>query len=227
LLVPYDFNYPVVGVLLFVQGSGMGMFAAPNAAAVMNSVPAHDRGASSGMLATLQNTGQQLSMVFFFTIVIGGLATGLASSLTSALGGLGVGAPDGPILASLAQANPTDSLFAAFLGYNPVGTLLTFASSVPGWDPNQITPAITAQLTSTSFFPQAIAPAFMDGLRGAFLFAGIITLAAAGISFLRGGRYVHEDQGIPMPSTGGTAAAVAGVAPVDPPSSESTGGSGG
>jgi MFS family permease len=220
LLVPYNFTYPVVGGLLFVQGGGMGMFAAPNAAAVMNSVPARHRGASSGMLATLQNTGQQLSLVFFFTIVIGGLASGLAGSVSSALAGLGVGAPDGPILASLAQANPTDSLFAAFLGYNPVGTLLTFAASVPGWDPSQITPAIAAQLTSKGFFPNAIAPAFIDGLRGAFLFAGVITLVGAGISYLRGARYFHEDQGEAPRSADAPANAPASGRTVDPPAEE-------
>ena len=194
LLVPYNFAYPEVGLLLFAQGGGMGMFAAPNAAAVMNSVPAHDRGVSSGMLSTLQNTGQQLSLVLFFTIVIGGLATGLSGSVASALGSLGVGAPDGPILANLAQANPTDSLFAAFLGYNPIGTLLAYAATVPGWDPSQITPAVAGQLMSTGFFPNAIAPAFIEGLRGAFLFAGVVTLVGAGISYLRGARYLHEDQ---------------------------------
>ena len=206
LLVPYNFAYVEVGGLLFVQGCGMGMFAAPNAAAVMNSVPARNRGVSAGMLATLQNTGQQLSLVFFFTIVIGGLATGLAGSVSSALAGLGVGAPDGPILANLAQANPTESLFAAFLGYNPIGTLLDFASRLPGWDPTQISPAIAARLTSTQFFPGAIAPAFIDGLRGAFLFAGAITLAGAAISFLRGARFVHVEPGpapsVPLPRPG-------------------------
>ena len=214
LLVPYNFSYPVVGLLLFVQGCGMGMFAAPNAAAVMNSVPPNHRGVSSGMLATLQHTGQQLSLVFFFTIVIGGLSTGLATSVGSSLAGLGVGAPDGPILAGLAQAYPTDSLFAAFLGYNPLGTLLAFAAQVPGWSPGQITPAVYAQLTSKEFFPRAIAPAFLSGLRGAFLFAGAITIAGAVISFLRGPRYVHTESIVagPAPSQGHPAASDHGSA---------------
>ncbi len=201
LLVPYNFDYAVVGALLFVQGCGMGMFAAPNAAAVMNSVPARDRGASAGMLATLQNTGQQLSLVFFFTIVIGGLASGLAGSVSGALAGLGVGPPDQTILANLAQANPTESLFAAFLGYNPLSTLLQFAAGVPGWDPKAIQPAVGA-LTSNSFFPRAIGPAFIDGLRGAFLFAGVITLVGALISAIRGRPYLHAEQTLSETSTG-------------------------
>ncbi len=191
LTVPYNFWYPEVGLLLFFQGAGMGMFAAPNASAVMNSVRPEERGAASGMLATLQNAGQQLSLVFFFTIVVGGLSTGLAGSIEGALGGLGIGAPDAPILGQLAQSQPADSLFAAFLGYNPMETLLQFASGVPGWSSQQIAGA-TGQLTSLGFFPRAIAPAFLDGMRGAFLFAGSIILVAALISFLRGERYVHE-----------------------------------
>src|SRR5208283_5998055 len=77
LLIPVNFVYWQVGLLLYVQGCGMGMFAAPNAAAVMSSVPAEDRGAASGMLATLQNAGQQLSLALFFTVVILGLSAGL------------------------------------------------------------------------------------------------------------------------------------------------------
>ncbi|EQD41590.1 major facilitator transporter, partial [mine drainage metagenome] len=107
LLVPVNFVYWQVGLLLYVQGCGMGMFAAPNAAAVMNSVPAEDRGAASGMLATLQNTGQQLSLALFFTVVILGLSAGLGSSVTGALSAANVRPPDLQILAGLMSSNPT------------------------------------------------------------------------------------------------------------------------
>ena len=209
LLVPYNFDYPTVGALLFVQGCGMGMFAAPNAAAVMNSVPARDRGVSAGMLATLQNSGQQLSLVFFFTIVIGGLASGLAGSVSGALAGLNIGPPDQTILANLAQSNPTESLFAAFLGYNPLTTLLAFAAQVPGWNAQAIQGAVPT-LTSNAFFPTAIGPAFIDGLRGAFLFAGVITLFGAVISAFRGERFLHHEQSTAPRAT---------PSPNDPPSS--------
>ncbi len=191
LLLPYDFAYWEMGGLLFLMGCGMGMFASPNAAAVMNSVPPAERGAASGMLATLQNTGQQLSLVFFFTIVITGLSTGLSHSVGSALAGLGVGAPDLGILTSLASSQPTTSLFGAFLGQNPVGLLLTVAGTVPGWVP--LGPAVTTALTSRSFFPQAIAPAFLSGIRDSFLFAGSLTALAGVVSFFRGERYVYGE----------------------------------
>ncbi|MGI0053222.1 MAG: MFS transporter, partial [Thermoplasmata archaeon] len=110
-LLPIDFPYWQMGVLLFVQGCGMGMFAAPNAAAVMNSVPPENRGAASGMLATLQNTGQQVSMAIFFTIVIVSLSGGLAGSASHALQGVGVGPPDQGILSGAIAANPTGALF--------------------------------------------------------------------------------------------------------------------
>lgn len=40
----------------------------------MYSVPPENGGAASGMLATLQNTGQQMSLAIFFTIAILGLS---------------------------------------------------------------------------------------------------------------------------------------------------------
>ena len=57
LLIPVDFSYPEFAALIFLAGAGMGLFSAPNAAAIMNSVPAKQRGAASGMLATFQNSG--------------------------------------------------------------------------------------------------------------------------------------------------------------------------
>ncbi|MGI0068589.1 MAG: MFS transporter, partial [Thermoplasmata archaeon] len=120
-LLPVNFVYWEMGVLLFLSGCGMGMFAAPNAAAVMSSVPAENRGAASGMLATLQNTGQQMSLAIFFTIVIVGLAAGLGQASASALAGVpGITPGDATILSNLIGADPTGSLFGAFLGQNPI-----------------------------------------------------------------------------------------------------------
>jgi hypothetical protein len=92
---------------------------------------------------------------------------------------------------------PVGSLFAAFLGYNPMRTLLgpALLASLP--------PAKAAFLTGTTFFPRLIAEPFMRGLRIAFTSSLVMCLVAAAASWLRGGRYVHE---------GGTATA-AGAAP--------------
>lgn len=190
-LLPTNFAYWQMGLLLFVQGCGMGMFAAPNAAAVMNSVPPENRGVASGMLATLQNTGQQVSLAIFFTIVILGLSTGLGGSVNQALGAAHVGSPDTGILGSIVASNPTGALFGAFLGENPMGLLLQGAALVPGWTP--LSTSVTQTLLAPHFFASAIAPAFSHALAEAFVFAGVVTAIGAVVSALRGGRYVYGE----------------------------------
>src|SRR5579875_2148777 len=60
--LPYNFKYPEFAAILFVMGLGNGLFAAPNTAAIMNSVPRQHRGAASGMRTTFQNTAQTASL---------------------------------------------------------------------------------------------------------------------------------------------------------------------
>ena len=72
-LLPIDFPYPLFAAILFLNGISMGMFASPNRAAVMNSLPAGDRGAGGGMNQTFQNSAQVLSIGIFFTLMIFGL----------------------------------------------------------------------------------------------------------------------------------------------------------
>ncbi len=189
-LLPLNFQYWQMGSLLYVQGIGMGMFAAPNAAAVMNAVPPENRGAASGMLATLQNTGQQVSLAIFFTIVILGLSAGLGNSAHAALSSAGVGSPDLEILSGYISANPTGALFGAFLGANPMGTLLFAASQAAGWTP--LSSGTTAALLAPHFFANAISPAFHSALGEAFLFAGGLTAVGAVISASRGERYIYD-----------------------------------
>jgi len=198
-LLPLNFAYWEMGGLLYVQGCGMGMFAAPNQAAVMNSVPAENRGAASGMIATLQNTGQQLSMALFFTIVILGLSAGLGGSVTHALATAQVGPPDSTILSSLVASNPTGALFGAFLGENPMTTLLQAASLVPGWQP--LPSSAVTNLTAPHFFASAIGPAFHSALSEAFLFAAAVTGLGAVVSAARGRRYIYgQSAGSPASS---------------------------
>jgi len=189
LFLPYNFVYWEMGVLLFVQGCGMGMFAAPNTAAIMNAVPAEHRGAASGMRATLQNAGMQLSMAVFFTIVIVGLANGLPGSVSSALSNAGVPAPAGAALSSLVASNPTGALFGAFLGQNPMALYISY---LPSGLAQQIPAPVVASLTSKQFFPNAVAPAFLRGIDLAFVISAVLTGIAAVVSLMRGGRYVHE-----------------------------------
>jgi len=189
LFLPYNFEYWQMGLLLFVQGCGMGMFAAPNTAAVMNAVPAEHRGAASGMRATLQNAGMQLSMAVFFTIVLVGLANGLSGSVSGALNSAGVTGPATGALSNLVASNPSGALFGAFLGQNPMSLYISY---LPASLQSQIPAGVQATLESKQFFPNAVAPAFLKGMDLAFAISAVLTAVAAVVSLMRGGRYVHE-----------------------------------
>ena len=83
--IPADFNYPLFAALLALNGIGMGLMAAPNSAAIMNAVPAAERGAASGIRATGMNAGMVLSMGGFFTLMAVGLASRLPDSMYNGL----------------------------------------------------------------------------------------------------------------------------------------------
>jgi len=175
--LPYDFNYLEFGLMIFLIGIGNGMFASPNTASIMNSVPPQHRGVASGMRSTLQNAGQTMSIAIFFTIVIVSLTSSLPSALQNAF--IQAGAPQ---LAPLAQHIPvTGALFAAFLGYDPVKTML--ASLPPGVT---VPPSVVAVMEQRTWFPTAIAPAFMYALRNAFYISAVLVFIAAIASVLRG-----------------------------------------
>jgi MFS family permease len=182
--LPANFSFPVFGFLIFLNGLGSGMFAAPNTTAVMNSVPANQRGAASGMRATFMNSGMVLSIGIFFSLMIAGLASTLPHTLGGSLVAQGVPAADASRIAHLP---PVGSLFAAFLGYNPIRTLLGphVLRSLPS--------SHVAYLTGKTYFPQLISKPFMHGLRIVFSAATIMSVIAAAASWMRGGRYVHTD----------------------------------
>jgi MFS family permease len=184
MVLPIDFPYLVFAALLLANGIGSGLFAAPNTAGIMNSVPARQRGAASGMRATFQNAGFVLSIGLFFSLMIAGLAARLPTTLYSGLTANGVPPATAERIANLP---PVGSLFAAFLGYNPIRTLLGLAALA------RLSPAQAANLTGTSFFPRLIAEPFRHGLAIVFLAALVMSVVAAGASWLRGGRYVHEE----------------------------------
>jgi len=212
LLVPTDFHYVVFAVLIFLAGAGMGLFSAPNAAAIMNSVPARQRGAASGMLATFQNSGFVLSIGIFFSLMIAGLASTLPRTLTSGLAAHGV---PHALAAKVGAAPPVSSLFAAFLGYNPVHELLAPTGVLAHLPAAQV-----SVLTGRQFFPGLISGPFHHGLVIVFSTAMTILVIAAGASALRGGRYVNPEQsgsagagGAPAPTAAAGAVAVSGAQP--------------
>ena len=85
MLLPVDFSYWAFAALLVLNGIGSGLFSAPNTTAIMNSVPAYQRGAASGMRGTFFNAGSSLSIGIFFSLMIAGLAASLPSTLFSGL----------------------------------------------------------------------------------------------------------------------------------------------
>ena len=186
---PYNFAYLSFAAVIFLMGIGMGMFASPNTASVMNSVPAEHRGSASGMRSTLQNTGSVVGLSILFTLVLLGLSRDLPSSLAVAVSQ--AGAPQ--LSSSLTQIPPTTAVFAAFLGYNPMGTVL---NQLPSSLTNSLSPQTVAVLTGKVWFPTAIANAFMSSLGFALYFNAALAVVAAAASVLRGKRYVYgtEDE---------------------------------
>lgn len=184
MLLPVNFSYWIFALILLVNGLAFGMFSSPNTAGIMNSVPARFRGAASGMRATFMNVGLPLSIGVFFTLMIVGLTSQVPSSMYHGLTANGV--PAG-VAANLSHLPAISYLFAAFLGYNPLQTLL--GPSVLG----HLSHVNAARLTSKEFFPQLIGPPFKHGLVVVLSFAIIACLVAAAASWLRGGKYVHQE----------------------------------
>jgi MFS family permease len=186
MLLPANFPFPVFALLIFVNGVSMGLFASPNTAAIMNSVPARDRGVASGMRVTFMNVGMPLSIGLFFTLMILGLNATVPSAMFNGLVSNGVPAT---VAHRLAGLPPISYLFASFLGYNPLQTLLgPIMGHLPAAD--------AARLTGRSFFPSLISGPFQHGLVLVLTFSIVASLVAAAASALRGGRYVHEEENL-------------------------------
>ena len=191
-MLPSNFNYWELGILIFLMGSGNGMFSSPNSSSIMNSVPPEDRGVASGMMFTLSNSATTLSMAVFFTIVIVGIQGALPGAIHESFASLGFSqlTPTMQHLEDyLVSMPPTNALFSAFLGYNPMGSILSVMdSSIVSTIPKQI----VTTLTSSYWFPQTLQLAFMPALRITFRIGAVLTGIAAVLSAMRGQRYVHE-----------------------------------
>jgi MFS family permease len=183
-VLPVDFSYTPFAILLLFNGIGMGMFIAPNQTGIMNSLPPDQRGVGAGMAGTFNMSAQVLSIGIFFTLMILGLASTLPGALFHGLVTHGVGARTA---AKVSHLPPVGSLFAAFLGYNPMQTLLGPAL-------HQLPAGQAALLTGHSFFPRLISGPFGTGLRRAFDFAAVACLLGAVGSLLRGGKYHHQEE---------------------------------
>jgi MFS family permease len=182
---PANFSYLPFATVMFVSGIGGGLFASPNTASIMNSVPARHRGAASGMRVTFAQTGLPLSMGLFFTLLVFGLNNKVPSAMFHGLLAHGV-----PVAAAtqLSHLPPLGYIFAAFLGYNPLKSLLGPAVL------NHLPAGQAAAITGRSFFPQLIGPPFKDALVLILSFAVVMCVIAAIASALRGEKFIHVDE---------------------------------
>jgi hypothetical protein len=113
---------------------------------------------------------------------------------------------------------PTTALFAAFLGYNPMGILIAHL-------PKTLTSSLSTQsisvLTSKTWFPTAIAPSFMSALDVAFYFNAGLAIMAAAASAMRGKRFVYTTKRetlaieVPAATKSSKTTAIRSDAPVD------------
>jgi MFS family permease len=184
VMIPVDFNYWVFALLIFLNGLGGGIFTAPNTAAIMSSVPAAERGAASGVRATFFNAGSSLSIGIFFSLMIVGLANTLPGAMSTGLQEQGVSAS---VAHEVSNLPPVGSLFAAFLGYNPIEELLApyHALQQPGVN--------AGVLTGQTFFPHLITQPFHTGLVVVFVAAAVMMLIGAVASIFNPGRYGDVD----------------------------------
>ena len=176
MLMPVNVSYGLFALVLVLNGFGSGLFASPNRAEIMNSVPANQRGAAGGTIATFQNAAFVLSIGIFFSLIV----TGLSSTLPSALSGglVSQGVPAGAA-STIGHLPPIGVLFAAFLGYNPMKQLLgPLLGHLPA--------SHAAYLTGRDFFPNVITHPFHSGLGIAFWFAIAANVIAAFASIMTG-----------------------------------------
>jgi MFS family permease len=183
IVLPVDFSYWEFGLVICLIGAAMGLFAAPNQTGIMNSLPPDARGAGAGMAATFQNAASVLSIGVFFSLVIVGLSSTLPGVLYHGLASHGV--PE-TTATQVSHLPPVGSLFASFLGYNPMGTLL--APVLP-----HLPHATAAYLTGHRFFPTLVSNPFASGIHTVFYFAAGCCVVAAVASWLRGGKYYYAD----------------------------------
>jgi MFS family permease len=185
MLLPVDFPYWAFACIIFFNGVGSGLFASPNTSSIMSSVPARHRGAASGMRSVFQNSGMSLSIGFFFSLMIAGLASTLPGTLSKGLEAHGVPAAAANHVAHLP---PVSTLFSALLGYNPIAGLLGpsgVLAKLPRRD--------VAVLTGHQFFPDLIAAPFHHGLDIVFTAAIAMSILGALISLLRGKQFYYTE----------------------------------
>ena len=186
LALPVNFSYPLFALVILLDGLAMGMFIAPNTAAVMNSLPEQHRGAGSGMRSTLINVGNPLSMAIIFSLMILGLNASVPATMYNGL--IQHGIP--------AQCSST-------AGKRPAGRLsicrLSRIQSAGNLDSFQVFCRLCRRDRRRSLPPELFShslsmEAFHHGLVEVLIFSIVMCLIAAGASWLRGGKYVYREE---------------------------------
>ncbi len=189
IALPVDFPYMAFAAVICLNGFSMGLFAAPNQTGIMNSLPPDQRGAGAGMAGTFMNSASVLSIGIFFSLIIVGLSSTLGPTLYSGLSAHGV---PHAYAVKVSHLPPVGSLFAAFLGYNPMGTLLAPVLHL-------LPHGTAAYLTGHRFFPTLVSHPFATGIHEAFWFAAGCCLLAAVASWMRGGTYFYTEPAAAQP----------------------------
>ena len=91
--MPTNFSYWVFAIMVFVERRRRRDVLRANAAAIMNSVPAEERGGAAGIQAAFLNTGFVLSIGVFFSLMIVGLTNTLPKAMFKGLSAHGVARP--------------------------------------------------------------------------------------------------------------------------------------
>ena len=186
VMIPVNFNYWVFAVLVFLNGLGGGIFTAPNTAAIMSSVPAAERGAASGVRATFFNAG--LVPVDRHFLLADDRGPGQHVAECDERRTAGAGCVRGRRAGRSPTLPPVGSLFAAFLGYNPIAELLAPHNALRQ-------PGVNADvLTGKTFFPHLITEPFHTGLVVVFVAAAVMMLIGALASMFNPGRYGSADE---------------------------------
>ncbi|MFA5925807.1 MAG: MFS transporter [Parcubacteria group bacterium] len=170
LFLPINFSYPVFALIIFILGAGMGIFFSPNTAVIMNSVPPEHRGVASGMRSTFLNVSNSMGIVIVFALITIGLSSSLPGTLDQSLIKEGIPVPTAQAVSHLP---PTNAIFAAFLGYNPLGSL------VPGQVLNSLSDSARNDLLGHEFFPSILSGPFRKGTILVFSISAALSLFAA------------------------------------------------
>jgi hypothetical protein len=130
------------------------------------------------------NVGNPLSMAIIFSLMVIGLNATMPAALYNGLIQNGISAQ---VAHQIANAPPVAYLFAAFLGYNPLATM------IPSSVLHALPPQQAAVITSRAFFPKLIEPAFHRGLVEVLIFSIVMCLIGAVASWVRGGKYIYHE----------------------------------